>query len=269
MRTADRPFPVVDKDEAFEALRTSVPEFITLLRGVKNPNAIAVGHWTIRDVTAHMVDFFENYRRVAEGKGTAEPSMDNISSYNAGRVAAIADTDIGALADRIEEASGPYLETIGSIEGDPVVPWTSLDIPISTVIALAIAELLVHGYDIATAENRPWTLDPHKVAITVRGISPVTIHYLDPAKAGDLSACFDLRLRGQTQLYFIVENGKMTIEEPSDRRVDVHISATPAAFILVGFGRISQWAPVFKGQMITWGRKPWLALKFGTILKNP
>ncbi len=50
-------FPAIDKNEAFEALRSSVPEFIALLRGVRNPNAIAVGHWTIRDVTAHMVDY--------------------------------------------------------------------------------------------------------------------------------------------------------------------------------------------------------------------
>lgn len=267
MKTLD--FPKVDKDEAFDALRTLVPEFIALLRGVKNPNAIAVGHWTIRDLTAHMVDFFENYTRVAEGKGTAEPNMENISNYNAERVAAIAETDIGALADRIEEASGPFLDSLGSIEGDPMVPWTSIEIPISTVIGLAIAELLVHGYDVASAEKRPWELDPHKVAITIRSISPVTIHYLDPEKAGDLRACFDLRLRGETQLYFIVEDGKMSIEEPSDRKVDVHISADPAAFLLVGFGRINQWAPVAKGQMITWGRKPWLALKFGTILRNP
>ena len=269
MSTTTSSFPRVDKDEAFEALRTSVPGFIELIRGVKDPNAIAVGHWSIRDVTAHMVDFFENYKRVAEGKGTAEPSMDNISAYNASRVAAIADDDMKALADRIEEASGPYLDAIERIEGDPMVPWTSIEIPISTVISLAIAELLVHGYDVASAEKRAWSIDPRKAALTIRGISPVTIHYLDPDAAGDLNACFDLRLRGQTQLYFIIENRTMRIEEPSARRVDVHISADPGAFMLVGFGRLNQWGPVAKGQLTAWGRKPWLAMKFGTLLKSP
>ena len=33
----------VDKDEALLALRACVPELITLLRGVRNPNAHAIG----------------------------------------------------------------------------------------------------------------------------------------------------------------------------------------------------------------------------------
>lgn len=268
MTTAVAP-SMIDKEEALRELRATVPEFTALLRGVKNPNAHAIGEWSVRDVAAHMTDVFENYRRVAEGKGSAAPSIDKIGDYNEERVNAIDETDIGVLAGRIDEAAMPYLDVLSSIAGDPTVAWTELEIPVSTVIAIGISECLVHGFDIAVAEKRPWRLDPHKVAISLRGLTPITVHYLDPEQAGDMRACFDLRLRGQTRLFFIVEDGKLSIEEPSARRIDVHISADPAAFMLVGYGRISQWGPIAKGQLLTWGRKPWLAFKFGSLLKNP
>jgi hypothetical protein len=267
--TETKQLPLADKDELLRALKTAVSDFVVLVRGVSDPSALAVGHWSIRDVAAHVTDIFEHYKGVAEGKGSVAGSMDEITSYNAARVAAIADTDLDVLADRLDAASRPYLETLSAIEGDPIVPWTEIQIPISTVIGLGLSELLVHGHDVASAEKRPWRLDPHQVALSLRAISPVTVHYLDAEKAGDLRACFDLRLRGQTRFFFIIEDGKMSIEEPSTRPVDVHISADPAAFMLVGYGRISQWGPVAKGQLMTWGRKPWLALKFATLLKSP
>ncbi|HWL65565.1 MAG TPA: SCP2 sterol-binding domain-containing protein, partial [Actinomycetota bacterium] len=129
--------------------------------------------------------------------------------------------------------------------------------------------VLIHGYDITKAEGRPWHIDPHAAALSGRGVSPMAIDYVDKEAAAGLRACFDLRMRGQWQLHYVFSDGELSIEEPTDRRVDVHISADPVAFLLVAYGRISQWGPIATGKIAAWGRKPWLAMRFGSLLRNP
>ena len=105
--------------------------------------------------------------------------------------------------------------------------------------------------------------------MSLKGLSVVTVHYIDPTQTRGANLCFDVRLRNQWRLHFVFDDGTLSIEEPSDRRVDVHISADPEVFMLVGYGRVGQWRAALKGQIVAWGRKPWLALKFGSLIRNP
>jgi hypothetical protein len=45
--------------------------------------------------------------------------------------------------------------------------------------------------------------------------------------------------------------------------------ADPAAFFMVFWQRQSQRNAIAKGQLIAWGRKPWLGLKFRSLIRNP
>jgi hypothetical protein len=45
--------------------------------------------------------------------------------------------------------------------------------------------------------------------------------------------------------------------------------ADPAAFLLVGSGLRSQWGQIARGKLLTWGRKPWLALRFVSLFSPP
>ncbi|MDQ3941210.1 MAG: maleylpyruvate isomerase family mycothiol-dependent enzyme [Actinomycetota bacterium] len=259
----------VDKDEVLEALRIEVPRLISLLRSVEKPEARAIGHWTVRDVAAHLTDVFEHYRRVALGEGSTARTIGELTGYNESRVEAIDERDCRVLAERIEAASGPYFEALSSVDGDPLVPWTQLEIPISTVVSLGIGEAIVHGYDVASAEGKPWPIDRHRIALALKGVAPIMPHYVDAERAAGFNARYELRLRGEWRMHFVFDDGKLSIEEPARRPIDVHISADPVAFALVGYGRMSQWGPMAKAQLLAWGRKPWLALKFATLLKNP
>jgi uncharacterized protein (TIGR03083 family) len=266
---ADTGYRYVDKGEALDALRKSIPGLIAALRAVKNPQAVAIGHWTIRDVAAHFVDQFGNYRNIALGQGSPYNDPDEIAGHNERRIKEIDEPDVQVLTDQIEALTVPYLDAMASIDGDPFVPWSGFEVPLSTVIGFGILECQMHGYDIATAEGRTYTVDPDRAAIGLKAISPATMRYVDPAAAAGFHATYDVRLRGHWRMDFIFDDGTLRIEEPSGRRADVHISADPVVFALVGYGRMSQWGPAFKGQMVTWGRKPWLAFKFAKLLKNP
>lgn len=260
----------VAKDEVLEALRVTLDDTVEAIRGIKNPDASAIGTWSARDVAVHLGDAFEWHQGVAEGKGAAVDHTDQIATVNQELINATVERDVNALADRLAHISKPYLEYLAGIEGDPVVPWAQLQVPLSAVIGLDIAECLVHGYDITHVEGRPWAIDDYRAALALKAISPITKEYADPNTTAGLKACFDLRLRGQYGLHFIFNDGTLRIEEPSPEvKPDVHISANPAAFMLVGYGRMSHWGPIFKGQITAWGRKPWLALRFSSLLKNP
>ena len=61
----------------------------------------------------------------------------------------------------------------------------------------------------------------------------------------------------------------MSVEAPSARRVDCHLSVDPAAFLLVAWDRMSQWHAIPRGQLLAWGRRPWLGLRFRSLLRSP
>jgi hypothetical protein len=58
--------------------------------------------------------------------------------------------------------------------------------------------------------------------------------------------------------------------DPSEARpIDAHISADPAALLLVLYRRQSQWRHLVLGRLVAWGRKPWLALTFAGRFHRP
>ncbi len=255
--------------EAVDVLRGAAADVVEAIRNIDNPNARAVGRWSTADVAAHLVDAAEDNLKAARGLGTVYASPADVAETNERRLAERPERDPQKLAVLYEEAMANYLDFLTSVEGDPVIPWGGFKIPVSSLVAADIGECLVHGWDITHAEGKPWRIDPRSAALSGKGLAPFMVEYVDRDAAAGFSATFDLRLRGQWQMHYVFTNGELSVEEPSGRRVDTHISADPVAFMLVGYGRISQWGPIAKGQLLTWGRKPWLAFKFATLLRNP
>lgn len=259
----------VDKDEVLTLLRATSADVAHAIRNIQNPNATAIGTWSASDVAAHLIDVAEAARTIARGEGTLFATSAGVTENNEKRLSERVDRDPYVLAGQFEEAAEAYAATVEGIQGDPLVPWADFKIPVSALVSVDLGEWLIHGYDITSSQGNPWDIDPHRAAIAGRGISPVTEHYVDPEAGAGFTATIDLRLRGHGALHFVFNDGDLSIEEPADRKVDVHLSADPVAFMLVGYGRISQWGPMATGKLLAWGRKPWVALKFASVLKNP
>ena len=86
-------------------------------------------------------------------------------------------------------------------------------------------------------------------------------------KAGN--ARFEVNLRGDGRVCMVFTDGSFSVESTPQGPVDCHLSVDPAAFLLVAWGRISQWSAIPKGQLLAWGRKPWLGLQMRSWLRNP
>jgi putative sterol carrier protein len=65
-----------------------------------------------------------------------------------------------------------------------------------------------------------------------------------------------------------IDDGTAVVTAAGEK-TDCTITADPVAFLLLGYGRITQLSPVLRGQLRPGGRKPWLAMKFGTLLFSP
>ncbi len=136
-------------------------------------------------------------------------------------------------------------------------------------LGILLGEPVVHGHDVAEALGRPWPIDPGHVALVVEGLNPILPGWVRPDRTAGLTASFEVHLRGQTSHVWAFRDGRLHVNPPDPGRIDVHISADPAALLLFMYAREPQWKYIATGRLIAWGRKPWLALTLGGRFQKP
>jgi hypothetical protein len=142
---------------------------------------------------------------------------------------------------------------------------------VAEMTCVLLVEALVHGYDLAGTLGRPWTIDRAEANLVVAGMLAILPQFVNPAAARGASVAYELRMRDGPKAVVRIRDGALTVDSSaaSGAAVDCHISADPAAFLLVGYGRTSQWGPIVRGRLLAWGRRPWQALRFGSFIRSP
>ncbi|MDQ4134514.1 MAG: hypothetical protein M3179_15230 [Actinomycetota bacterium] len=281
-----------DWAQAKRALAEAVLKVTDLLKSVRDPNRPALGQWSIAELAMHLSQAWIAVPALARQDltalrdyvpglaPTAQSLIRDLWELECTTKAAVTsdpERDLTVLADRIAARAAEFLqESEAHMALDPR-PWLveGTRVPLAVLTGHLLNETLVHGYDIAKAAARPWRIDPAHAAMVVDGFLIPVVRSLPPRtmthpeRAAGVRATFDLRLRGGGRTFWIFDDGELHIEEPSDRPVDCHISADPTAFLLVAWARKSQWSAIAKGQLMAWGRKPWLGLRFRPLMRNP
>jgi hypothetical protein len=261
------------------ALRDAVARTADLWRRIDRPDAPAPGLiWTAAETAAHVVgdlrDYTQALRRHANGYMThANRPMESPSrlsaKVNARHLEEVPERDLNRLADMLLQAAATYSEAAASADTCADIPAPNgLVIDPSTMAALLLGEQLVHGLDVSRAAGMPWTVAPADALLVIPGVLTVAPQYLRPKRAAGVHLSFELRMRGGASYRMAVDDGSAVVTA-AGQRADCVISADPVAFLLLGYGRIPQWSPVLRGQLRPGGRKPWLAMKFGTLLHRP
>jgi uncharacterized protein (TIGR03083 family) len=268
------------------ALAHVIPRFLGLLRSAQRPDVIAVGEWRVADVAAHMGHVSAGELMLAKSVGSSNgaglPRADDIiaaaSQFNAASLESDQERDPSVLADRIEQSLAEFIDTMTSARGDEPVTWLGgVVLPSAALACHLLEELLVHGFDIARAEQKPWPIEPGHAALGFGFIidllrfsnSDIRRAFVDQDAATGVRAVYDFEMRGARRDFLILEDGLVTVEDPSSRLVDCHVSADPVVALLVGMGRIGRIKPALTGRMTAWGRKPWLAFRLNSLLRNP
>ncbi|MDP8974801.1 MAG: hypothetical protein M3N28_00215 [Actinomycetota bacterium] len=248
-----------------------------LLRGARRTSVPALGTWDLTDVAIHLSHALDAIVAMAEGGGGLLEDIWTLSGLTERLVEGEYERDLGALADRIQASADRLVSLTGGGGRSREVAWLvqGIELPLPLLNCHALSELLLHGRDIAMAEGVRWPIPRPQAVLVVCGfLFPVLARLggtmVDQEAAAGVRATYDVRVRGGCRVRVRLNDGDMTLTQGAPGGpADCHLWVDPAAFLLVAWGRIGQWRPIARGQLLAWGRRPWLGATFRTMLKNP
>jgi uncharacterized protein (TIGR03083 family) len=276
---------VVSTDQAATrgALERVGGQVAELVRSLSDTSRRIPGsEWTVGDAAAHLVVVFTVYGAAVEGSQAewTQPyvdaggaTRDRLASGSSRTVLELPRHDAGALSGLLAERLEAFLAAIATRSAHEVVstPWYGPGITrnLATLTGVGLGELVVHGYDMARAVGKPWPIEACDARLVLSAAAAMLPLFVDANKARGVTASYKIHIRGGPSLVVRIVEGTARVEPSSSSPVDCHLSVDPLAFLLVGYGRIGQWGPIAKGQLVAWGRKPWLGLKFKNLFLNP
>jgi uncharacterized protein (TIGR03083 family) len=278
--------------EHVSALRSDLDRFTALI--ASEPSAASLAKpvpgltWTAGEVISHVTAVLT--AMAATLRGEALPFADAIEDLPAtgtvpvNQIVAIANergveaykpVDVDSAAVMISEAGKELIEAV-SQAADPSrvcpTPWYGIGATrtAGTLAAVTHGELLMHGLDLARALGRPWELPRASAAPVAYALLSGMAPYMVTDAGRALTATFALSIRGGERIVVRFANGAMTTEALVGRvHADCRMSMDPAAVLMTGYGRASQWPYIARGQLLAYGREPWLAMKFLGCLHRP
>ncbi|MEB3980979.1 maleylpyruvate isomerase family mycothiol-dependent enzyme [Mycobacterium sp. 663a-19] len=268
---SNHPVAGPDKTRVLAELPAAMEQFCGLLLHGDDLNVDGIGHWSASDVAAHVATVLELNVGLARGRVVPVAAVEAIPDWTQAALETVEDRRPQALADRIQAAVTQLADAASSRDGDPRVAWhAGLSIPISTVLALMVGEAMIHGCDIARALGRRWHIPSPWADTTFRGMVQVVPLYFLPERSAGVHARLEMRLRGsETRALFSIADGRLQIAGPNGERADCYISGEPGALLLLLYGRTGQLRPTVTGRVVAWGRRPWLAIRFPHMFRNP
>lgn len=259
--------------EAQDAVAEVLPRVTALLRRIAVSPRSAVGEWSAPDVACHLSHAIEldtaalRNQRVAE----VEPTPRGTAAWNASRLQADRQRDLEVLADRIDARGGEFLDVPPSADD---VEWLGgARLAPTTVVCHLLAELLLHGHDVARAAGERWPIRPEHAAIAIVGGGVPIINacpdlFLRHPVNPKIRARVELRLIGHQRLTLVLDHG-LRIELPPTGPVDAYLATRADQALLIFFGRRSPWRAAATGKAWAWGRRPQALLSLLGAMTSP
>lgn len=241
-----------------------------LLQAVPDPQAPTRGlTWTLGETSLHVAGAPALYADLARGRELPEPTID-LGPVNARRLAAVPERAPSVLARRLDANTRRYLaETAELPTTHPVPFFGGVTIELAAQSAILLGEFVVHGHDVARSIGRRWPIDPAHARLIIAALTALLPRYVDRASAGGLTATYQVHLRGGPSFQVRFDRGTATVGPSRPEAADCRVTADPVTFLLVAYGRRSQWLGILRGQLLAWGRRPWLGTRFQRLLVRP
>jgi len=261
--------------DACTAIAAITPSFVRLVRESAHDGP-AIGHWGIGEVACHVSHVITADTAALAGQPppTTELTPAAVAVLTDAMLGDDPERDVAVLADRIEALLADFLAVSDAPASGEVTWLGDTRLPASAVACHLLEELLVHGYDMATATNGAWTIAPAHAALAIAGAAvPIVTAagpkaFVDPKSAQGFRARFDVRLRGHQRFTFVFDDG-LTIEDDTSEPVDAHVSADPVAMLLLMLGRVSAARAILGGKITAWGRRPWRLRGMLSVMRPP
>lgn len=261
-----------------EALTSAVRDLgdrcATLISAAPDPSrpVPATPAWSVHDVAAHLVAAISIYASGPRGEAPVVDDPADLPALNQDLVDQRRSISTDGLADRIRSDAAALADQV--LHFGTAAPTYTFNggetVQADTALGLLVGEFLVHGHDIATALDTSWPVGREHVEMTLTGFEQVLPGWIHPERGAHHTATYDIRLRGGGRHVWAFRDGSLDCHADLERvRVDCHLSGDPEALLLVMYGRRSPWRAALTGQVLAWGRRPWLGLSLADRFHNP
>lgn len=249
------------------------PRIVEQVRTIPDVQARVPGlTWNAGDVAAHMAAGTEVYVDIVRGKGSTYTELETpaITAMNGAGVASIGDRRPQALAERLDAAFGDLIAELGRPDPPATVEWhAGVAMSPASVGAALVGDLTIHGHDLARARRGKWAIDPALVDVLLPALAPIMPRFVDAKATAQMAATFAITLRGHGTWYLRIDHGVLSVGTGWDGPVACRINADPATYLLALYGRVGKVGPALRGQILVYGRQPWLGLKVDRLVVAP
>jgi hypothetical protein len=226
--------------------------------------------WNVGETGAHVLAGLRIYPDMLASTATGWESLSAGEAENARLLADIPEREPREIADAIDIAAPKFRDAFADYSGDDLANWhAGLRIPAPAAVGMLVGDILVHGWDIATAIGGTWVIDPPDACLSFAATMPVIEHFVNEEAARGFSATYGIQLRGGPTFTLTFSDGRLTTDEGRPPHADCRMSVEPVANLLTTYGRVPVWRPAIRGSLIAYGRRPWLGLKLTSLLHNP
>jgi uncharacterized protein (TIGR03083 family) len=264
---------VVSRARIAEEIRSVAGQIAAMIHPLSDTGVpIPKSDWTVGEAGAHLAITQGLFGGMLQGTAVSpyeDGRLEIFQQVNARSLAGYPERHGPTLAKLILERTDAALEAAARYPDTHRVETHFGPMDVLTGSSYMLVHLLMHGCGIAEALGQPHPIQPMHVELGVPFFKVAMARFLDREAAAKLEATFDVRMRGGSRFTVICNRGELRVEDTVPKRVDCHISADPVAFFYVGTGLVSQWGPIARGKMTAWGRKPWLAFRFKSLIPTP
>jgi hypothetical protein len=259
-----------DSDRArsgIDAHERASSRFSDLVRSLPpEPRPVRSSEWSTVEVAAHVLSVFRGYTRAAAGIAPLWPSLDGVAG-NQRLLDETPERDPDQLADAIDVAGGEMRAAMRDSDA-PFAAFGDVAVSGETVLGFNTTDVLLHGFDLARTLGTSWPIEQRDAALGFECLAEVLPPFVKPESVG-FTATYGLHLRPSWDWSLAFDRGTLRAEPRRPERADCRISATPAGWMLAGYGRISPLRAALTGQVVAYGRKPWLAPRFAQQFNPP
>lgn len=257
---------------ARRSLMSATERMAELLAATPDSSVLAQRcEWSLREVAAHLIMGTLMVTDMANGIPGLATSLEPgyVKVFNERRIADLPEVDPVKLSRLLLDGVEAFLDTTIDRPGDdPVTFHTGLSHTLFGLVGIYLGEVLLHGFDMACAVDRPWPIDAGDASLVLAAYTPLFAVQAHPERTRGLTAAFGLELRGAGSMTVRFTDGAFGVE-PDGGPVDATLSADPVAFLMVGSGRLSRYEAVALGGLAIGGDRPDLAFDFPTLFVYP
>jgi len=259
------------------AIRETAGDIATLLESASDTTVpVPDSQWTLGEAAAHLALANELMADLAAGheRPYGDGTPQSLAAANAQALDAFAERGAQPLASMITEQADLFLDAVDRAASDESTAGPALVTPLGpmdrhVLASYLLTHMLGHGYDLARALHRPHMVDRDRVGLCMPFMLSVMPRVVDAAATADLAARYVVRLRGGAAFGVGLGDGAVHVSPTPLERPDCTILIEPVTFLLIALGRRNPWLAIGRGQVLAWGRKPWLAPRFPTLFTAP